>query len=101
MNAFSASHSRAAVLDQRLQHRLQVEGRLADDLEHVAGRGLVFERLLKIVGALAQLAEQPRILDRNHRLVGEGRNQLDLLLGESLDALTGQGDNADRRAFAQ
>ena len=34
-------------LDHRIQHRLQIEGRAADDLQHVAGRGLVFERLLR------------------------------------------------------
>jgi len=28
----------------------------------------------------AQLIEQPHVLDRDHRLVGEGRHQLDLLL---------------------
>jgi hypothetical protein len=33
-----------ASFDQRIDHRLQVEGRAADDLQHVAGRGLVFER---------------------------------------------------------
>ena len=28
------------------------------------------------------LVEQPRVLDRDHRLVGEGGDQLDLLVGE-------------------
>jgi hypothetical protein len=60
--------------NQRVEHRLQVEGRAADDLEHIAGRGLVFERFLKIMGAVAQLVEQPRVLDRDHRLVGKGRD---------------------------
>ena len=41
----SAPHSRAAVSTSGVQHRLQIEGRAADDLEHLAGRGLVFERL--------------------------------------------------------
>ena len=58
--------------DNGLQHGVQVECGPADDLQHIAGRGLVFERLLEIAGALAQLVEQPRILDRDHRLVGEG-----------------------------
>ena len=30
-------------LDQRVEYGLQVEGRAANDLQHVAGRGLVFE----------------------------------------------------------
>src|SRR5262245_16731954 len=45
---------------QCIQHRLQIEGRAADDLEHVAGRGLVFQRLLQVAGAVLQLIEQPR-----------------------------------------
>ena len=35
-------------LDHRIEHRLQIEGRAADDLQHVAGRGLVFQQFLKI-----------------------------------------------------
>jgi hypothetical protein len=61
---------------------LKIEGRAADDLQHVAGRGLVLERFLQVAGALLQLAEQPRILHRDHRLRGEILQQRDLLLGE-------------------
>src|SRR5262245_359838 len=43
--------------DQRLKHPIKLRIRLADDLEHVAGRGLVFERLKQIAGASAQLVE--------------------------------------------
>src|SRR5271155_1770910 len=46
----------------RVEHRLNIEAGPADDLEHVAGRGLVFERFLQIVGAGLQFAKQPRIL---------------------------------------
>ena len=38
------------------QHRLQIEGRAADDLEHVGGGGLLLQRF-------AQLVEQARVLD--------------------------------------
>ena len=31
--------------DKRLQHRLEIEGRAADDLEHVGGGGLLLKRL--------------------------------------------------------
>src|SRR3954470_12605879 len=34
------------------EHRLQIEGRAADDLQYVAGCGLIFQRLLQIAGAL-------------------------------------------------
>ena len=52
-------------------------------------------------GAGLQFVDQPRILDRDHRLVGEGADQLDLPLGERLDAQSGQRDHADRLAVAQ
>ncbi len=44
-------------LANRVEHRLQIESRAADDFQHVAGRGLVFERFFEIAGALAQFAE--------------------------------------------
>jgi len=37
--------------DERVEHGLQIEGRAADDLEHVGGRGLLLQRF-------AQLFEQ-------------------------------------------
>src|SRR5271166_1690610 len=43
-------------LDHRVQHGLQIERRAADDLQHVADRGLVFQRFLKIARALADLS---------------------------------------------
>ena len=58
-------------LDQRIEHRPQVEGRAADDLEHVRGRGLLLQRFAEIVGALAQFVEQPRVLDGDDGLRGE------------------------------
>src|SRR6516162_129491 len=33
------------------EHRLQIEGRAADDLEHIARRGLVLERFFEVVRA--------------------------------------------------
>ena len=62
-------------LDQRVEHRLQIEGRAADDLEHVGGGGLLLQRF-------AQLVEQPRVLDSDDGLGGEVLDQLDLLVGE-------------------
>ena len=53
-------------LDQRIEHGLQIEGRAADDLEHVGGGGLLLQRF-------AQLVEQPRVLDGDDGLGGEIR----------------------------
>jgi hypothetical protein len=44
-------------LYQRVEDRLQLEGRAADDLEHVAGCCLVFERFLEVVRSLARLGQ--------------------------------------------
>ena len=68
----------------RVEHRLQFAGRAGDDLEHLGGRGLLLQRLGQISRARLHLVEQPHVLDRDHRLVGEGRDQLDLLVGERL-----------------
>jgi hypothetical protein len=43
-------------LGKRIEHRLQIEGRAADHLEHVGGSGLLLQRL-------TQFVEQPRVLD--------------------------------------
>ena len=64
MLALSASQSRAAEFDESLQHRLQIEGRPADDLEHVGGGGLLLQ-------GFAQFVEQPRVLDGDDGLSGE------------------------------
>ena len=83
------------VLQHGLEHRLQIAGRAGDDLEHLGGRGLLLQRLGKIVGALAQLVEQPRVLDGDDGLGGEVLHQLDLLVGEWLDLLAVDDDRAD------
>jgi hypothetical protein len=41
-----------------VQHRLDISGRAADDLEHIAGRGLGFERLVALGSAFGKLALQ-------------------------------------------
>src|SRR5262249_16020518 len=72
-----------------LEHRLQFTRRRADDLEYLRGRGLLFQRL-------AQLVEQPCVLDGNDGLRSEVLDQLDLLVGEGLDFLTEHVDRADQ-----
>ena len=58
-------------LGQRIEHGLQIEGRAADDLEHVGGGRLLLQRFGQIVCALAQLVEQARVLDGDDGLAGE------------------------------
>ena len=77
----------------RLEHRLNVAGRPADDAQDGRGRGLPLERL-------ARLVEQAHVLDRDHRLVGEDLQQPDVLLGEVARLLAADADRADDFAVA-
>ena len=43
---------------------------------------------------------EPCVLDRDDRLIGDGRDQRDLLLGERLDARAAECDDADQRILA-
>ena len=67
---------------QRVEHRLQIERRAADDFEHVGGGGLLLQRFGQLVTALLLGFEQSHVLDRDDGLVGEGLDQSDLLVGE-------------------
>ena len=49
----------------------------------------------KIVGALAKLVEQARVLDGDDGLGGEARHQLDLLVGEGAHLPVKNQDHAD------
>src|SRR5215467_1408499 len=68
-------------LDKGVKHRLQVEGRAADHLEHVGSSSLLLERF-------AQLVQQPGVLDGDDGLVSKVLDQLDLLFGERSNFLT-------------
>ena len=85
-----AAEQAPAALDDRVEHRLRVGDRAADDAQDLGGRGLPLERLLGLV-------EQAHVLDRDHRLVGEGLEQLDLVLRERSGLAPGDADHADRR----
>jgi hypothetical protein len=81
-------------LDQRIEHRLQVEGRAADDFEHVGGGGLLLE-------GFPQLVEQARVLDGDHGLAGKILHQRDLLVSKWLDLLAKNVDHADKLTIAE
>jgi len=55
-----------------VEHRLDIRLRAADDAQDVAGGGLRVQRRRQLAVTRLQLGEQPRVLDRDHRLVGEG-----------------------------
>ena len=61
----------------------------------------VLERGGQFARARLHLVEQAHVLDRDHRLVGEGLDQLDLLVGERPHGFTLQNDHPDGDSFAQ
>src|SRR5438067_13109616 len=78
--------------DERVEHGLEVEGRAADHLEHVSGGGLLLQRF-------PQLVQQARILDGDYRLIGKGRDKLDLLVGKWLDLELEKNKHPDNVVF--
>jgi hypothetical protein len=61
--------------------RLEVDARI-DCLSDLAERAQLADRLAELARARLYFVEQPRVLDRDHRLIREGGKQLDLLVGE-------------------
>ena len=61
----------------------------------------VLQRCGKLTRAGLHAFEQTNILDRNRRLVGKGRDQLDLLVSERPHFRAHQSQDADRDTLAQ
>src|ERR1700687_6146844 len=68
------------LLQYRVKHRGEVAGRGIDDLQHLGGRGLLLQGLLR-------LGDEARVLHRDDRLRREILQQRDLLVGEGPDFL--------------
>jgi hypothetical protein len=91
-----------AAVDELDAHVVVVGRHQRDAVVHVVDHGGEHRAgALKLGRALAHLLEQPHRLDRNHRLVGEGRDQLDLPCAERARHVARKRDHSDRRAFAQ
>src|SRR5262249_21999130 len=69
-------------LNDRIEHWLSICRRPADDVKHLARRGLMFKSLGQLLSARLHLVEQPDVLDRDHRLIGKCVQQLDLSICE-------------------
>jgi hypothetical protein len=80
--------------DDGREHGFEVERRV-HRLRHFTERAQLADRSAKLVGALAQLIEQPRVLDGNHGLGGEARNQRNLFVGEGADFLAEHAEGTD------
>ena len=84
-----------------MQDRLEVERRAADDLQHIAGRRLLLERLGEVAVPGLELREQADVLDGDDGLVGEGLEQGHLLLGERSCFDAPERDGADGVLLSQ
>ena len=82
------------------EHGLEIERRV-HRLRDFAERAQFADRAAKLVGALAQFAEQPRILDGDDGLRGEVGDQRDLLVGKRTDFLAVQGERTDQFVLLQ
>src|SRR4051812_47175976 len=87
-------------LDDCFEYGLELGWRATDDVQHVGGRRLVLKGLLELERAVLYLIEKAHVLNRDHRLVRKGGDELDLLIGERLYARTRKEDRADRAALA-
>ena len=81
------------VCQHGLEDRLQARRANLRLPEHLGGRGLLLQRLAQIVGALAQLVEQPGVLNGDDGLGCKVREQIDLLVAEGADLLAVDGDS--------
>jgi hypothetical protein len=89
------------VLQHRLEHRLRVAERVADDGEDLGGRRLLLQRFGQFARARLHLVEEADVLDRYHGLIRECRQQFDLLVRERLHGPAQQIDHADGYSFTQ
>ncbi len=67
----------------RVQDRLEIGRRARDHAQDLARGRLLLQRRGEIGVPGLQLAEQPRVVDGDHRLVGEGPQQRQLGVGEA------------------
>ena len=85
--------------DDRLEHDLQIERR-ADRPADLPQRLQLLDGSRQLAGPGLQLLEEPDVLDGDHRLVGEGFDQFDLLVGEGPDLHPPHRNHADEHTLA-
>src|SRR5262245_41102186 len=90
-----------SAFDDGVEHRLHVRRRATDNAEHFGGGRLVLQGLPQFGIALLDLLEQSYVLDRDHRLVGEGLEKGDLLFRERTNLFTANYNCPYRNALAK
>ena len=82
-------------VDDGLQHDLEIERRAYRATDFAQGLELL-HRASKFARSGLHLLKQPHILDGDHGLVGEGLDQLNLLLGKGLDFASLQAEDTEK-----
>src|SRR5262249_41442009 len=91
----------SGALDDRVEDRLHVGGRTADDAEHLGRCRLMLQGLAQFRIALLDFLEEPHILDGDDRLVGEGFEEFDLFFSKRSNFLAADCDHSDRNTLSQ
>jgi hypothetical protein len=84
-----------AVADDRVERRAQLVRHVGQELRLVAVGGL------ELAALVLDLPEQPRVLDGQRRLAGEGLEDIDDLRGKFAGRLLGDGEAADEVILTQ
>src|SRR6266852_37645 len=87
--------------DDRVEDRLDVGLRAADDAQDLRRRCLLLQSLGQVAVASLQLLEEAHILDSDHGLVCEGLEELGLCIAERDCLLANDVDCADRGVATQ
>jgi len=90
-------------------HQTRAEGqsaswlsrRAGNDAQDLARCGLLFKRLRQLAIAILQFFKQPDVFNCNDRLIGEGFEQLDLLVGERAHFRATNKNRPDGNALTQ
>ena len=61
----------------------------------------MLQGLAQFCVAFLQFVKQPHVLDRDHRLVGEGFEKRDLLFGKRTDLRASNVNSSDHKPFAK
>jgi hypothetical protein len=84
----------SGVIEDRLEHRLNIGRRAGNHAEDLAGRG-------EVAIAGLQLLEQPHVLDGNDALVGERLKQRYFLVRERPYLLATEEEGPNRRSLSE
>ena len=90
----------AGASHDRLEHRVQIEGR-TERPPHIAERPKLAHGARQVLGPGFEFREQPHVLDGDHGLVGECFRKRDLLVGEGLHFSALHEYGANGSAFAE